>query len=87
MTEQITNAANTLIPAFLALQTKGYCVWWERGVYAPDDEIWYAEGTLGRFVANDSVELLGLVTMRELRGANWMANDQQIEDFTREYDV
>ena len=87
MTEQIANAANTLIPAFLALQTKGYRVWWERGDNAPDDETWYAEGPLGRFVADDSVGLLGLVAMRELRGLDWKAGDEQINDFMRDYNA
>jgi hypothetical protein len=87
MTEQIVNAANTLIPAFLALQTKGYRVWWERGQAAADNETWYAEGPLGRFVADDPVELLGLVAMRELRGSNWKADDEQIDNFMREYNA
>ena len=49
------------------------------------DETWYAEGMFGRFVANSTVELLGLVAMRELRGAGWKADDQQIESFMRNY--
>ena len=87
MTKQIANAANTLIPAFLALQSKGYRVWWARSDNAPDAATWYAEGPLGRFVADNSVELLGLVAMRELRGSNWKANDQQIDDFMRVYNA
>lgn len=85
MTEQIANAGNTLIPAFLALKSKGYRVWWERGDNAPEDETWYAEGPLGCFVADDSLQLLGLVAMRELRGSDWKADDDQIDNFMRHY--
>ena len=86
MSEHISNAGNTLVPAYLALQSKGYQVWWERGDSAPDDEIWFAKGPLGDFSACDAVELLGLVTMPEMRGPAWQATDAQIDEFMAKYD-
>lgn len=85
MTEQIANAGNTLVPAYLALQAKGYHVAWKRGDAAPGDEMWFAEGPLGRFIAEDAVALLGLVAMREQRGSNWKATDEQIDEFMSNY--
>lgn len=87
MAEKIGNAGNTLLPAYLALQSKGYKVWWERGDSAPDDERWFAEGPLGSFIADDPVELLGLVAMREVRGVSWQASDDQIDEFMAKYDA
>lgn len=86
MMEFIRNCGNTLVPAYLALQSKGYRVWWDRGNSAPVDETWYAEGSLGAFVGDDPIELLGLVAMRELRGAEWKASDEQIDEFMAKYD-
>ena len=85
MAEKIGNAANTLVPAYLALQSKGYQVRWERGNSAPDDETWFADGPLGSFVADDPIELLGLIAMRELRGPSWTATDDQIDAFMSRY--
>jgi hypothetical protein len=87
MTEQISNAGNTLIPAYLALKSKGYHVSWKRGDSAPDDETWFAEGPLGRFTAEDPVTLLGLVVMREQRGSNWKATDEEIDEFMSNYNA
>ncbi len=87
MTDRIANAGNTLIPAYLALQTKGYRVWWERSGSAPDDETWFAEGPLGKFIADDTLQLLGLITMREVRGESWQASDDQIDEFMKRYEV
>jgi hypothetical protein len=86
MVDHIGNAANALIPAYLALQSKGYRVSWKRGDSSPDDETWFAEGPLGSFTAEDPVELLGLVAMREERGASWKASDEQIDEFMAKYE-
>ncbi len=85
MSETIFNAGNTLIPAYLALQSMGYRVWWQRGDSAPDDETWFAEGELGHFIAEDPVSLLGLIAMREQRGITWHASDEQIAAFMDQY--
>ena len=44
-----------------------------------------ALGPLGTFAAEDAVALLGLVAMRELRGASWKASDEQIDEFMARY--
>jgi hypothetical protein len=85
MVPLIANAANTIIPAYLVLQSKGYQVHWERNDTTPENEVWYAEGPLGNFIADDSVSLLGLIAMREVRGPDWQASDEQIDAFMEGY--
>ena len=70
----ICAAGNTLAPAWLALQHKGYAVTAENGV-------WYADRDGRRFMADDVLQLLGLVCMVELRGPDWMAKDEEIDAF------
>jgi hypothetical protein len=84
MDENIGPAGNTLVPAVLALESKGYCVSWTR--QNDHDETWFAEGPLGRFLGDDPLELLGLIAMREIRGENWRATDGQIDEFMNRYD-
>jgi len=38
------------------------------------------------FQAQSLIELLGLVSMYEVRGANWAATDLEIDDFLMKYD-
>lgn len=87
MSNHITAAGNTEIPAYLALLTKGYRVSWQRGESSPEDEIWFAEGQLGKFSANGPIELLGLVSMREIRGEKWEAPHDEIDRFMAAYDA
>ena len=82
MTERIAGAANTVIPAVRALETLGYAVARrDSGGEPPNDEWWTATGPLGEFVAEDSVTLLGLVAMRDARGAASKASDAEIDAF------
>ena len=85
MPDRLADAGNTMIPAFLALEAKGYRVWWQRDQVSPKDETWFADGPLGRFSGDGPVSLLGLVALREIRGANWQPTDQQIEQFLAMY--
>ncbi|MEW6759887.1 MAG: hypothetical protein AB1437_03615 [Pseudomonadota bacterium] len=73
-------AANAEVPAYLVLSQKAYTV------TAPGNDGWYAEKDGMRFWADSLTELLGLVSMHEARGTNWVAADQEIEDFLAKYD-
>jgi hypothetical protein len=75
----ICKAGNTLVPAYLVLRAKGYHVTSE--LAAGGDELWIASGPLGRFMAEDTESLLGLVTLAEVRGEQWRASDEEIDNF------
>ena len=79
----LANAANTLVPAYLALQQKGYAVHCEQPGLA--EEVWYAEIENHQFSAADPVSLLGLVALHESRGDGWQATDNEIESFLSWY--
>lgn len=72
-------AGNTLVPAYLVLRAKGYDITNQRPT--DGDELWIASGPLGRFTAEDTESLLGLVTLAEARGEQWQASDEEIENF------
>jgi hypothetical protein len=75
----LCKAGNTLVPAYLVLRAKGYDVTNQRPT--DGDELWIASGPLGRFMAEDTESVLGLITMVEARGEHWRANDEEIETF------
>lgn len=68
---QIAQAGDTVVPAILALEEMGMIV----DVQA--DQV-VASSAVGRFIAEDPVAVLGLVRLLELRGAEWMAKDEDI---------
>jgi hypothetical protein len=81
---QIRIAGNTIAPCFAAVKQKGYsieaCVNKDsKGEYS---HTWDAVKEGRRFSATCPVELLGLISMWEVRGDNWKANDIEY----REYD-
>jgi hypothetical protein len=84
MKKHVTNAGNTVVPAVLAIQEKGFAVRCERSDLQTD-ETWYAETEDLRFSASDPLSLLGLITMVEARGENWEAQDSEIERFLNEF--
>ena len=76
-------AGNVVVPAYLALRAKGYCV--HRDQSSNQSEHWTAEGPLGRFGAEDPIKLLGVVSVAETRGASWQATDAEIEAFLKAF--
>jgi len=72
----IATAGNTLAPALAAIKSCGYTV-------ATDDDtgLLRAENEAERFLAEDPVALLGLIRMREIRGDDWKATDDEIDAF------
>jgi hypothetical protein len=82
---KIAGAANVEVPSYLALHAKGYEVTVVRR--ATGEETWHAEKDDNRFSAEGLVELLGVVGMFEIRGDNWKASDDQIDEFMRRYNI
>ena len=83
---KISAAGNVEIPAYLTLIDKGYKVKWEKNPDNPENEIWYAEKNGNEFNAEGPIELLGVVSMFEARGADWKATDKQVEEFLEKYE-
>ena len=73
---EIAAAGNVVVPAYLALVWRGYSV-----TQTAAGGAFVAEGPLGRFTADDTISLLGVVALAETRGARWPATDAQVEEF------
>ena len=72
----ISTAANVVVPAYLAILSKGYKIepsGVQNGLVATRGD--------NSFLADDPITLLGLIAMAELRGPRWQASDQEIDDF------
>jgi hypothetical protein len=82
MTKRIAAAGNTVAPAVLALEGMGFAVRFERNSDS-------CEATRGdeQYLAADPVELLGLVKLVEMRGWDWAAADDDLEDVMRRHDL
>ncbi len=77
----ITAAGNIEVPCYLALLALGFTVsrqWIESGQH---DELWHAIRDDVHLRASGPIELLGLAKLHELRGNDWLAEDQEIESF------
>jgi len=70
----LTDAANVMTPAYLAILSKGYSVRLQNGLML-------AERGGNSFAADGPVPLLGLIAMSEVRGEGWQATDEEIEQF------
>ena len=71
MDNQIAAAANTVVPALLALESLGYAV-------VVDGSLVVATADNERFAADDPVTVLGLIKLIEARSWNWRASDEEI---------
>jgi hypothetical protein len=78
MQRQIVGAANTVVPAILALEALGYRVTREGDLISATSED-------GRFVAADPISLLGLVKLVETRSWDWKASDEDIDATLRRF--
>jgi hypothetical protein len=84
---RLTDAANTIVPAYLALLQRGLSVCREPSAVTESGMLWVAEDAGHQFFAEDFVTLLGLVVMHQTRGPEWQASDDQIEQFIAEFGV
>ena len=81
--ETIANAGNTEVPCYLAIQSLGFKL--SRIYEKTDQELWVAEKSNLKIIASNQLELLGLIYMRELRGSEWKADDEEIEGYLSRY--
>lgn len=79
----ITATGNTEVPAYLILEELGYEV--ERRYLNSDSEIWIARQGEEEFSAGSAIEVLGLCLMRQKRGEDWKANDEQINTYLKKF--
>ena len=82
----ITDAGNTIVPAYLALRAKGYTVRLDERSTDGPEERWTAEDSRCVLSADDPVTLLGLAALVETRGDRWQASDEEIDRFVFEFD-
>jgi hypothetical protein len=78
MQRQIVEAANTVVPAILALEALRYQVTREGDLISATSED-------SRFVAADPISLLGLVKLVETRSWDWKASDEDIDVTLRRF--
>ncbi|MFF1816974.1 hypothetical protein ACFVWG_06745 [Kribbella sp. NPDC058245] len=71
---RIASAGNTVVPAVLALEAAGF------RINELSGGLLEAVSSEERYVAQDPVELLGLIKLIELRGWSWRATDAQIDE-------
>lgn len=55
------------------------------GKKSREREFWYAANDEREFISGGPIALLGIVYLYESRGENWIAMDEEIEVFMREY--
>lgn len=85
MKPTLADAANTLVPAYLALLQRGLSVSCKPASSDTEEGWWIAEDAAQRFVAADPLTLLGLVALYETRGSEWRASDEEIDQFLAEF--
>jgi hypothetical protein len=79
----LASAGNVEVPAYLTIRDRGYEV--TSTTDYDHTETWIAESDQARFVAENPLSLLGLIAVFEARGKNWLANDDQIEEFVAKF--
>ena len=84
-TIKLATAGNVVVPAFLALQQRGYSVRRDSQSSFSHEPLWHAERAGVHLTAEEPLSLLALAAIVESRGAEWRATDEQIESFMREY--
>ena len=72
---RIKENSHTLAPAVMALESLGFTVSVQRR--RTQGPLWHAESTALELVANNPLELLGLVKLHEVRGENWSASAEE----------
>ena len=84
MKEYIIEAGNTLVPMVLALRSLGFRVS-RRSDPDPDKDLWRAESDEWGVAASELPTLLALVLMRQVRGPDWKAADEEIDAVLAEF--
>ena len=76
---KLVMAGNVFPVAFEIIKSKGYEV-------SKEGEIYFAKKYNQEFIADDTVQLLGLITIYEAKGENYAATDQIIDEFLKNID-
>ncbi len=79
----IIAAGNIEVPAYLAIGQLGFEI--ERQVSENDKEWWVARKGDEMFSAGSPLDILGLCLMRQIRGEEWKATDQEIDSYLLKY--
>jgi hypothetical protein len=74
---RLAAAANVEVPAILLLEQRGYAVTVTR---SDDAEQWIAARGEVELSGEGPLQLLGLASLAEARGASWRVTDEQIQD-------
>lgn len=77
---KISAAGNLEVPAYLTLKELGYEV-------IENNDTWTASKNQNSFNGNSPLEILGAIKVFEIRGDNWRATDNEIEDFIKLFDL
>jgi hypothetical protein len=80
--EILAGAGNVEVPCVLALRSQGFTL--SRKVIDGHEE-WRAERPDLLLIADAPLSLLGLVSLRERRGRQWRASDEEIDAFFQEF--
>lgn len=76
MPDVMSISGNTIVPALCVIESLGY-----RVSISVETGLVSAHGDLGTFVAEDPVQLLGLIQIRKCRGPHWQPSDFEVEQF------
>lgn len=82
--ERIDSAGNTLVPAILVLEDRGFVV--TRNTDG-ETETWRARRGDTEAVGDDPLQLLGLVALLDARGQDWKASDIELEGAVRRFNL
>ncbi len=77
---QLNAAGNTLIPGILLIRELGYSLTIDK-----KKSLCIAEKDGNSFIANDPVTVLGLIKLFEVRGENWRASDDEIDQGLKDF--
>ena len=66
------------MPAWLTILDKGFAV---SKLLIGEQEMFVAKKGELEFLAEDTLTLLGLISMHEVRGVHWQATDSEIDDY------
>ena len=80
MNELISTAGNTEAPAYLTILSKGYSI---KSTEISHESIYIATKNLIEFRSDSMTGVLGLISIREIRGENWKASDSEINEFMK----
>lgn len=80
--ETIVSCGNVAVPAYLTLKTLGFEI---TSSSDNEQETWRAEKGDLVLIGDSTLEILGLYFLRQQRGSDWKASDNEIDDFLNRF--